>query len=144
MLALVLSGILVTTQNGTELAREAWRDDGKVVTSDITGGGRKATLKIDRAQRNLHIDQDGQALDVHIDAGTAALMNMHWAAYGVLAQQYNGATTPTKFRAIIGAERIIEASVTVRPAAGGAREVTVTVGPLDVHATVDKSGAVTH
>ncbi len=144
MLALVLSGILVTTQNGTELAREAWRDDGTVVTSDITGGGHKATLKIDRARRTLHIDQEGHAIDVPIEPGAAALMNLHWAAYGVLAQQYNGATTPTKFRAILGPERIIEAMVTVKPAAGGAREVTVSVGPLEVHATVDKAGAVTH
>jgi uncharacterized protein len=144
MLALVLSGILVTTQNGTELAREAWRDDGKVVTSDITGGGRKATLTIDRGKKNLHIDQEGQAIDVPIDPGTAALVNMHWAAYGVLAQRYNGATTPTPFKAIIGPGRIIQAMVTVTPAAGGAREVLVSVGPLEVHATVDKAGAVTH
>jgi pimeloyl-ACP methyl ester carboxylesterase len=71
-------------------------------------------------------------------------MNLHWAAYGVLAQRYNGATTPTKFGAILGPNRIIEATVMVKPGAGGAREVTVAVGPLEVHATVDKSGAVTH
>ena len=41
MLALVLSGILVTMQNGAELARESWRDDGKVVTSDISAVGRR-------------------------------------------------------------------------------------------------------
>ena len=144
MLALVLSGILVTMQNGTELAREKWRDDGKVVTSDISGGGQQAKLTIDRDKKNLHIEQNGSALDVPIEPGAAALMNLHWAAYGVLAQQFNGATTPTPFKAIIGPERIIAATVKVMPAAGGAREVTVAVGPLEVHATVDKAGAVTH
>ncbi|HEX6836195.1 MAG TPA: alpha/beta fold hydrolase [Polyangia bacterium] len=144
MLALVLSGILITTQNGTELAREAWRDDGKQVTSDITVMGQKAKVSIDRAKRNLHIDQNGQSVDVPIDAGAAALVNMNWAAYGVLAQQFNGATTPTPFKAIIGPERVIEATITVKPAAGGARDIVVSVGPREVHATVDKSGAVTH
>jgi pimeloyl-ACP methyl ester carboxylesterase len=143
MLALVLSGILVM-QNGAELARESWRDDGKVVTSDITAGGQKAKLIIDREKKNLHIDQNGSALDIPIEAGSAALMNLHWAAYGVLAQQFNGATSPTPFRAIIGPNRIIAATVKVVPAAAGAREVTVAVGPLEVHATVDKAGAVTH
>jgi pimeloyl-ACP methyl ester carboxylesterase len=144
MLALVLSGILITTQNGTELAREAWRDDGKVVTSDITAMGQKAKLVIDRSKHNLHIDQNGEPTDVPIEPGAAALMNLHWAAYGVLAQQFNGATTPTPFKAILGPGRMIAATVTVKPAANGARDVLVTVGPLEVHATVDKSGAVTH
>ena len=79
-----------------------------------------------------------------IPSDGAALMNLHWAAYGVLAEQFKTATKPTKFKAVIGYERIIEASVTVKPGAAGAREVTVAVGPLEVHATVDKSGAVTH
>jgi len=144
MLALVLSGILVTTQNGTELAREQWRDDGKVVTSDITVMGQKAKFTIDRGKKSLHIDQNGQSTDVEIEPGAAALLNLHWAAYGVLAQQFNGATTPTSFKAILGPGRIIAATVSVTPAAGGAREVLVAVGPLEVHATVDKSGAVTH
>ncbi|MCA1663346.1 MAG: alpha/beta hydrolase [Myxococcales bacterium] len=144
MLALVLSGILVTMQNGTELARESWRDDGKVVTSDISGGGQKAKLTIDRDKKTLHIDQNGSAIDVPIEPGSAALMNLHWAAYGILAQQFNGATSPTPFRAIIGPGRIIAATVKVVPAAAGAHEITVAVGPLEVHATVDKSGAVTH
>src|SRR2546423_4963832 len=107
MLALVLSGILVTTQNGTELAREAWRDDGKVVTSDISGAGRKAKITIDRGKNNLRIDQDGEGTDLPIEPGSAALVNMHWAAYAVLAQRYNGATTPVPFKAIIGPGRII-------------------------------------
>lgn len=144
MLALVLSGILVTMQNGTELARESWHDDGTVVTSDITGGGRKATISIDRDKKNLHIDQDGAGVDVPIEPGSVALMNLHWAAYSILAQQYNGATSPQPFRAILGPGRIIAATVKVTPSAGGARDVTVAVGPLEVHATVDKSGAVTH
>lgn len=144
MLALVLSGILITTQNGTELAREAWRDDGKVVTSDISVMGQKAKVSIDRTKHNLHIDQNGQSLDVPIEAGAAALMNLHWAAYGVLAQQFNGASSPTPFKAILGPDRVIAATITVTPAAGGAREVVVAVGPREVHATVDKSGAVTH
>src|SRR5262245_53041983 len=130
MLALVLSGILVTTQNGTELARESWRDDGKVVQSDITVMGQKAKISIDRGKKNLHIDQNGEATDVEIEPGAAALMNLHWAAYGVLAQKFNGATTPTQFKAILGPGRMIAATVTVKPAAGGAREVLVTVGPL--------------
>ena len=67
MLALVLSGILVTTQNGAELGRESWRDDGKVVTSDVTVMGQKATISIDRKKRNLHIEPAGQpAADVAI------------------------------------------------------------------------------
>jgi len=144
MLALVLSGILVTTQNGTELAREQWRDDGKVVTSDITVMGQKAKFTIDRGKKNLHIDQNGEGVDIPIEPGAAALLNLHWAAYGVLAQQFNGSTEPTPFKAIIGKDRIIGATVSVKPAAGGAREVLVAVGPLEVHATVDKSGAVTH
>ena len=144
MLALVLSGILITTQNGTEMAREAWRDDGKVVTSDITVMGQKAKVSIDRTKHNLHIEQNGQATDVPIEAGAAALMNLNWAAYGVLAQQFNGATSPTPFKAILDPERMIAATITVKPAAGGAREVVVSVGPREVHATVDKSGAVIH
>ena len=143
MLALVLSGILVTTQNGTELAREAWHDDGTVVTSDITAGGRKMTVKVDRAKHNLHIDQEGNSIDVPIQPGAAALMNLDWAAYGVVAQQFNGADSPTPFRAILGPGRQIAAMVTVKPAANGDRDITVSVGPREVHVTVDKSGAVT-
>ena len=144
MLALVLSGILVTTQNGTELAREAWRDDGKVVTSDITAGGQKAQLTIDRDKHTLHIDQNGAGIDVPIEPGAAALMNLHWAAYGVIAQQFNGATSPTPFRAILGPNRVIAATVTVKPTTNGARDITISVGPREVHVTVDKAGAVTH
>src|SRR6476469_11163148 len=69
MLALVLSGILVTTQNGTELAREQWRDDGKVVTSDITVMGQKAKFSIDRGKKKLHIDQNGESVDIPIEPG---------------------------------------------------------------------------
>lgn len=144
MLALVLSGVLVTLQNGTELARESWRDDGKVVTSDITGMGQAAHLVIDRDKRTLRIEQGGSATDVPVPRNSAALMNLHWAAYSVLAEWYKSAATPTPFTAILGPERSIAATVTVKPAAGGAREVTVAVGALEVHATVDKSGAVTH
>ena len=90
MLALVLSGILVTTQNGTELARESWRDDGQVVTSDINVKGQKATLSVDRKQRNLHIDQNGQGVDVPIPDGAAALMNLHWAAYALARRKVQG------------------------------------------------------
>lgn len=144
MLALVLSGILVTMQNGTEIGREVWRDDGKVVTSDITVMGQKATVSIDRTKRNLRIDQNGQPVDLPIPPGGAAILNLHWAAYGVLASEFKDASSPTKFKALIGKDRIIEATVTVHGAAGGGREVTVAVGPLEVHATVDKSGAVTH
>lgn len=144
MLALVLTGILVTTQNGTEIGREAWRDDGKVVTSDITVMGQKAKISIDRKKHNLHIDQNGEPLDIEIPAGGAALMNLHWAAYGVLASEFKNASTPTPFQAVLGKDRVIEANVTVHPAADGGREVTVAVGPLEVHASVDKAGAVTH
>ncbi len=144
MLALVLSGILVTTQNGSELAREAWRDDGKVVTSDITAPGRKATLSIDRQKRTLHIEQNGGKTDVAIPDGAAALMNLHWAAYAVLAEQYAYAATPTAFKAVLGPDRAIDAVVTVKKSARGDRDVTVSVGPLEVHVTVDARGAVTH
>lgn len=144
MLALVLSGILVTTQNGAELAREAWRDDGKVVTSDITAKGRKATLSIDRGKHNLHIEQGSDKVDVPIGDGAAALMNLHWAAYGVLAEQYKDAATPTLFRAVLGPDRAVDATVTVTTSPRGDREVTVAVGPLEVHATVDAKGEVTH
>ncbi|MCU1277558.1 MAG: alpha/beta fold family hydrolase [bacterium] len=144
MFALVLSGILVTTQNGAELARESWRDDGNVISSDVSAKGQKATLAIDRKKRNLHIDQNGQAADVPIPDGSAALMNLHWAAYSVLAETYKDAAKPTPFKALLGPGRAIDATVTVTRAASGTREVTVLVGPLDVHATVDKSGAVTH
>lgn len=144
MLALVLSGILVTTQNGTELARESWRDDGKVVTSDISGGGRKATLSIDREKRNLHIEQGGEKIDVPIADGAAALMNLHWAAYAVLAEQYKDASTPTSFRAVLGPERAVDATVTVKKSPRGDRDVTVSVRSLEVHVTVDAKGEVTH
>ncbi len=144
MLALVLSGILVTTQNGAELARESWHDDGNVVTSDISARGQKVTLSIDRKKHNLHIEQNGQGTDVPIPDGAAALMNMNWAAYAVLAERFPNATTPTPFKAILDPVRVINATVKVEHGAGGAREVTVAVGPLEVHATVDKTGAVTH
>jgi pimeloyl-ACP methyl ester carboxylesterase len=144
MLALVLSGILITTQNGTEIGREAWRDDGKVVTSDITVMGQKATISIDRKKHNLHVDQSGQPIDIAIPPDGAALMNLNWAAYGVLASEFKDASTPTPFKAVLGKDRIIQANVTVHGTADGGREVTVAVGPLEVHATVDKAGAVTH
>ena len=86
MLALVLS-----------LAREQWRDDGKVVTSDITVMGQKAKFTIDRGKKKLHIDQNGGSEEIDIEPGAAALLNLHWAAYGVLAQQFNGATSPTEW-----------------------------------------------
>ena len=123
MLALVLSGILVTTQNGTELARESWRDDGKVVTSDITG--RRAEGQAhhrSQASRTCTSIRTGTAIDVPIAPGTAALMNMHWAAYGMLARAVQGrARSPTPFKAIIGPNRIIDATVKVVPAAATAR-----------------------
>jgi hypothetical protein len=144
MLALVLSGILVTMQNGAELGREVWRDDGNVVTSNITVMGQKATLAIDRSKHSLHIDQGGQKVEMPIPSDGAALMNLHWAAYGVLAEQFKDATKPTPFKAVIGPERTIDATVTVKPAAGGARDITLTVGPLEVRVNVDKRGAVTH
>lgn len=144
MLALVLSGILVTTQNGSELARESWRDDGKVVTSDVSAKGSTARIIIDRKKRILRIEQNGAGTDVPIPAGAAALMNLHWAAYGVLAEEFKGAAQPTAFKALLGPDRSVAATVTVKPGAAGAREVVVAVGALEVHATVDKSGAVTH
>jgi pimeloyl-ACP methyl ester carboxylesterase len=144
MLALVLSGILVTTQNGTELAREAWRDDGAVLTSDVSVGGQKATLAIDRKKKNLHIDQSGQSIDVPIPDDGAAMMNLQWAAYSVLAEKYKNAATPTPFKAVLGPGRILDSKVAVKPLATGGREVTVLIGERDVHVTLDKAGAVTH
>jgi pimeloyl-ACP methyl ester carboxylesterase len=143
MLALVLSGILITTQNGTELAREAWRDDGITVKSDISGRGKKMTLAIDRQQHKLHIQQGDDKTEVDIPDGAAALMNLNWAAYPVLADRFKQATTPTPFKAILGPDRVIEATVTVKPGPAGGREVTVAVAALDVHVTIDKAGAVT-
>ncbi|MGZ3405780.1 MAG: alpha/beta hydrolase [Polyangia bacterium] len=144
MLALVLSGILVTTQNGTELARESWRDDGNVVTSEVSAAGQKATLAIDRKKKNLHIDQAGQGIDVPIPDDGAALMNLHWAAYTVLADKYKSAAEPTAFKAVLGPGRVLDAKVQVKPLATGGREVTLLVGARDVHVTLDKTGAVTH
>ncbi|MCU1277963.1 MAG: alpha/beta hydrolase [bacterium] len=145
MLALVLSGILVTTQNGTEIARESWRDDGSVVTSSVSGGGKKATLVIDRKKKNLHIDQEGLgAIDVPIPDDGAALMNLHWAAYTVLGEKYKDAATPTAFKAVLGPGRIVDGKIAVKPLAAGGREVTLLVGVRDVHVTLDKAGAVTH
>lgn len=144
MLALVLSGILVTTQNGNELARESWRDDGKVVTSDVEFMGQKARFSIDRAKRNLHIEQGEQKIDVPVPKDGAALMNLHWAAYAILAEQFKGATKPTPFKAVLGPERVLDATVTVTPAAGGARDITVAIAGREAHATVDAKGAVTH
>ena len=144
MLALVLSGILVTTQNGAELARESWRDDGNVVTSDVTALGQKATLTIDRKQKNLHIAQNGQVIDVPIPDDGAALMNLHWAAYTVLAEKFKNAATPTPFKAVLGPGRVIDAKLAVKPTATGGREVTMLLGERDVHVTLDKTGAVTH
>jgi uncharacterized protein len=144
MLALVLSGILVTTQNGTELARESWRDDGKVVTSDITASGRKATISVDRRTHALHLEQNGEKVDVPIGEGAMPLMNLHWAAYSLLADQYKDAAKPTLFRAVLGPDRAVDATVMVKKVARGDREVTVAVGPLEVHVTVDAKGEVTH
>ncbi|HEY2748961.1 MAG TPA: alpha/beta fold hydrolase [Polyangia bacterium] len=145
MLALVLSGILVTTQNGTELARDHWRDDGNTITSELSGHGNKATITIDRKNRSVHFAiEGGPSIDRSIPPGAAALVNLDWAAYAILAEEFKGATTPKPFKALIDPERAIDATVMVKPAAGGAREVTVAVGPLEVHATVDKSGVVTH
>jgi pimeloyl-ACP methyl ester carboxylesterase len=144
MLALVLSGILVTTQNGTELARESWKDDGTVVTSDVSAGGQKATLSIDRKKKNLHIDQNGQVLDLPIPDDGAALMNLHWAAYTVLGEKFKNAATPTPFKAVLGPGRTLDGKVAVKPLATGGREVTLLIGQRDVHVTLDKSGAVTH
>src|SRR4051812_707701 len=146
MLALVLSGILVTTQNGTEIARESWRDDGSVVTSDVSAGGKKATLAIDRKKKNLHIDQEGVGtIDVPIPDDGAALMNLHWAAYTVLGEKFKDAASPTVFKAVLGPGRVVDGKVAVKPnATGGGREVTLLIGARDVHVTLDKSGAVTH
>lgn len=144
MLALVLSGILVTTQNGTEIARESWRDDGKTVTSDISAGGRKATISVDRRSHALHLEQGGEKVDVPIGDGAMPLMNLHWAAYSVLAEQYKDAATPTPFRAVLGPDRAVDATVTVKKDARGEREVTVAVGPREVHVTLDAKGEVTH
>ncbi|MDB4969112.1 MAG: alpha/beta hydrolase [Myxococcales bacterium] len=143
MLALVLTGILVTTQNGTEIAREKWRDDGVAVTSDIDAAGQKLRATIDRKKHTLHLQKESDQIDVPIPDGAAALMNMHWAAYGVLAEQFKSAGKPTAFKAVIGPERTIDATVTVKAGAAGGREILLTVGPLEVHATVDKRGAVT-
>src|SRR5262249_24633022 len=116
MLALVLTGILVTTQNGTEIARESWRDDGTVGPSEGRGRGKKARISMDRKNRRLKIDQTGQAaVDVAIPTGSAALMNLHWAAYPVLAEWYKTASTPTPFKAVLGPDRTIDAMVTVKP-----------------------------
>jgi pimeloyl-ACP methyl ester carboxylesterase len=144
MLVLVLTGILVTTQNGTEIAREKWRDDGKVVTSDIDAAGQKLKATLDRTKRTLHLEKASDQIDVPIPDGQAALMNMHWAAYTVLSEQFKSASKATPFKAVIGPGRTIDAVVTVKPAANGARDILLAVGPLEVHVAVDKSGAVTH
>jgi pimeloyl-ACP methyl ester carboxylesterase len=144
MLALVLSGVLVTLQNGTEIARESWRDDGKVVTSDVSVMGRTAKISIDRQKRTLHVEQGGETVDVPVPRDGAALMNLHWAAYVVLAQEFKDAIKPTPFKAVLGPDRTIDATVTVKPGAGGGREITVAVGVRLVHVTVDGKGVVTH
>lgn len=144
MLALVLSGVLVTLQGGNELARETWRDDGKLVTSEIAALGQKARMSVDRRTRALRIEQNGKTFDVPVAAGAAPLPNLDWAIYGLLAEWYKDARAPTPFTAVIAPGVTRPATVTVAAAAGGARKVTVTLGPTTVEAEVDARGAVTH
>ena len=144
MLPLILSGVLVTLQSGNEIARETWRDDGKVVTSDVTVGAHKLHFAIDRHTRALHAAQDGKPVEVPVAAGAAPLPNFDWAVYGLLADWYKDAHQPTTFNAVVAPGVTVPASVTVTPAAGGGKKVTVTLGPNTVEAEVDARGAVTH
>jgi pimeloyl-ACP methyl ester carboxylesterase len=144
MLALVLSGVLVTLQGGNEIAREQWRNDGKVVTSDVTIAGQKARFTIDRHSRAMKIEKDGQTIDVPVAAGAAPLPNLDWAVYGLYADWYKDAHAPTTFTAVIAPGVTRQASLTVTPAAAGGKKVMITLGPTTVEAEVDAHGAVTH
>ena len=75
----------------TELARESWRDDGVPSSArSAPAGSSDADHRSQEAQpahRSERADDD-----VPIPDGSAALMNLHWAAYGVLAEQFKDAT----------------------------------------------------
>lgn len=144
MLPLVLSGVLVTMQGGHEIARDVWRDDGKVETSDVQVGGKTAHLTIDRALRTLSGAEGGQTFKISLPPGSAPLVNLHWAAYAVVAEWFKDATRPTPFKAVVAPSVTLDGTVQVTPTAGGARKVIVTIATLTVEADVDARGQVTH
>jgi pimeloyl-ACP methyl ester carboxylesterase len=132
---LVLSGVLVTYQNGQELGRERWRDDGKTLTSEISFVGKSLTVTIDRAAHRVTAGGTERALP----PGTIALENGHWQAYALATEH----ATSGPVKVLLPSSGVtLDGALDVKPRSDRGRTVAVKIAALTVTVEIGRDGAV--
>jgi pimeloyl-ACP methyl ester carboxylesterase len=137
------SGTLVTYKSGHELWRETYRDDGETLVSQLSLGGRSATVRTSRTSRKVEVEADGERVERDIPAGTVALENGDWQAYAIAAEWYADAAEPRPVKVLVpGQGAVVDGTISVANASEGRRNVKLTIGPLAVATVIDVDGKV--
>jgi len=141
----VRAGELVTYRGDKPLGRESYKDDGETLESDVSFVGQKATIRIVRSKKHVHIEGAGGAIESDIGPNTLALENGHWAAYAIAAEQFAGATEPVPVKVLLPAENVtLEGTISVKPTDAGGKRVAITLRGLTVTVDLDAQGNVVH
>jgi pimeloyl-ACP methyl ester carboxylesterase len=144
-LATAVAGVLVTTQGGTEIGRETFRDDGKTLRSEIAVGGQSITITLTREPRKAVVEIGGKTITREVPPGTLALENGHWQAYALAAEQYPQAREPVAVKVLLPASgMVIDGKIRVTARPDRSRRVELAMGPLAIEVDVGPDGAVTH
>jgi alpha-beta hydrolase superfamily lysophospholipase len=136
--ALVLQGVLITYQGGVPIGRETFRDDGKVLRSEIELAGRRGVVQLQRAPRKVTVMQGAGAKESEVPAGTIVLPNGSWQAYAIAAEWIAPGEQPIKVKVLIPEQgKTVDGTLQVKRGAGGARTIEAEVS--GVHAVVELS-----
>ena len=133
--------------HGTEIGRESWSDDGVVVSSEVSVWGARRTWSIDRKKHNHATSRQGEQDQSRADsrrgggADEPALGGL-WRARRAVSRTRR---EPTPFKVGAGPDRYgRRRQMTVARGPPARARSPSPSGPLEVHATVDAKGAVTH
>jgi hypothetical protein len=137
------AGDLRTYRGDVPLGREAFKDDGDTIVSEVFFGPAQATITISRSKKHVRVETAGKSIEADIGPGTLALENGHWQAYAVAAEQFAGATEPVPVKVLLPAEGVtLDGTIAVRSVDGGGKKVDLVLKGLAVSVELDAQGAV--
>lgn len=136
-------GALVTYKGATPIGRDAWKDDGATLASDVTLGRLAMKVEIDRGSRKATTTIGEKTIERDIPEGAIVLENGDWQAYAIAASWFHDARAPKPVKVMLPSQDLaLDGTIQVEPAADGATKVTIAIASLVASAIVGPDGVV--
>lgn len=140
---LVLHGVLITYKSGEEIGRERWRDDGNVLTSEIELIGQRGTVALSRKPPRVTVTAGGRTITRDVPPGTVVLENGAWQEYALAAEGRPSGADARPVKVMVPAQgAIVDGSLRIVAGAAGRRELTLSLGPVEVKVELSPKGEV--